>query len=118
MRAKIRVIKEALKQRNFKKFGEIIEEEAINMHAVMMTSKPALFYWLPKTMEIILAVQDWRDEGLPVYFTIDAGPNVHLICQGKDENRVSKKLKSLGIKKIIINKPTNGARIISKHLHD
>lgn len=118
MRAKIRVIKEALKQRNFKKFGEIIEEEAVNMHAVMMTSKPALFYWLPKTMEIILAVQDWRDTGLPVYFTIDAGPNVHLICQGKDENRVSKKLKSLGIKKIIINKPTNGARIISKHLYD
>jgi len=116
MKRKIKGIKNALRKKNFEKFGRIMEEEAINMHAVMMTSKPPLFYWLPKTIQIILAVQDWRDIGIPVYFTIDAGPNVHLICQERDENKVSQKLKGLGVKWVIINHPARGARIISEHL--
>jgi diphosphomevalonate decarboxylase len=117
MEAKIRVIKKALKNRNFKKFGEIIEEEAVNMHAVMMTSRPSLFYWLPKTLEIMLKVQEWRDTGLPVYFTLDAGPNVHLICLNKDKKKLILKLKNLNIKGIIVNQPAAGARIIKKHLN-
>lgn len=117
MEDKIKKLKTVLKKRVFKKFGEIIEEEAINMHAVMMTSQPGLFYWLPKTMEIILDCQTWRDKGIPVYFTIDAGPNVHLICREKDEGRVIERLRKIrGIKKIIVNKPARGARVIFKHL--
>jgi len=116
MKKKIRELKRALKRKDFEKFGEIVEEEAINMHAVMMTSKPPLFYWLPKTMEIILKVGDWREAGIPVYFTIDAGSNVHLICLKKDVKEVVKRLKKLKIKKIIVNKPAKGARIVSKHL--
>jgi len=116
MKKKIRELKRALKRKDFEKFGEIVEEEAINMHAVMMTSKPPLFYWLPKTMEIILKVGDWREAGIPVYFTIDAGPNVHLICLKKDVKEVVKRLKKLKIKKIIVNKPAKGARIVSEHL--
>lgn len=117
MERKIKTIKKALKEKDFKKFGEILEEEAVNMHAVMMTSKPPLFYFLPETMEIILAVQDWRDKGLPVYLTIDAGPNVHLICQGKDEEKVVKNLRKIkGVKRIIVNKPAKGAHLTGNHL--
>ncbi|MBP8591593.1 diphosphomevalonate decarboxylase, partial [Candidatus Shapirobacteria bacterium] len=117
MKKKIENLKKALKRKNFKEFGEILEEEAINMHAVMMTSRPPLFYWLPKTMAIILAVWDWREEGLPVYFTIDAGPNVHLVCQKRDEKKVEAKLRKIkGVKKIILNKPNRGAYLIKAHL--
>lgn len=117
MEEKVKNLKEALKERNFEKFGEILEEETINMHAVMMTSSPALFYWLPKTMEIILKCQEWRDGGIPVYFTIDAGPNVHLICQGENEEKIIERLRRIkGIKRIISNKPDRGARVIFKHL--
>ena len=114
---RIKKLKGALKKRNFKEFGEVVEQEAINMHSVMMTSKPALYYWLPKTMEIILATQSWREKGLVVYFTIDAGPNVHLICQNKDEQTIIKRLKKIrGIKRIISNQPSKGARLIKNHL--
>jgi diphosphomevalonate decarboxylase len=117
MEEKIEKIKKALKDRNFQQFGEILEGEAINMHVVMMTSYPPLFYWRPKTMEIILAVQDWREEGISVYLTIDAGPNVHLICQAADEKKVLKKLGVVrGIKKIIVNWPAEGTRLINNHL--
>jgi len=116
MKKKLQDLKRTLKIKDFEKFGEIVEAEAINMHAVMMTSQPPLFYWLPKTVEIILKVGDWREVGIPVYFTIDAGPNVHLICLKKDEKEIVKRLKKLKIKKIIVNQPTKGARIISKHL--
>lgn len=117
MKAKLKKMKEALDGKNFKEFGEILEAEALNMHAVMMTSSPSLFYWLPKTMEMILAIQDWREEGILAYFTVDAGPNVHLICQAADEKKVLKKLEAMkGIKNVIVNLPAEGARLINNHL--
>jgi diphosphomevalonate decarboxylase len=57
------------------------------MHAIAMTGRlpdadwlSGLYYWRPATMALIQAVQEWRQAGLAVCFTIDAGPNVHLIC--------------------------------------
>ena len=49
------------------------------MHAVMITSSPPLLYWLPATLAILQAVPNWRKSGLPVCYTIDAGPNVHVL---------------------------------------
>lgn len=113
----IPLIKQALAARNFPIFGEIVEKDCLYMHSVMMTSDPALFYWLPKTIEIIRNVYRWREEGIPVYFTIDAGPNVHLICESKDEGKVMKEVKKMtDLQDIIINKPAKGAHLISKHL--
>lgn len=113
MPKKIKEIKKALREKDFTKFGEILEEEAINMHTVMMTSKPTLYYWLPETLEIIISVIKWRDEGLESYFTIDAGPNVHVICQAKNAARIKRRLVNLnGVRWVVINKPSTGARLI------
>lgn len=112
MGRKIQEIKQAVEKKDFSKFGQIIEEEAINMHAVMMTSKPALYYWNPETLRVILKVIEWRDLGLEEYFTIDAGPNVHLVCQGKDAPRLKARLKEIkGVKGVIINYPAKGVHI-------
>ena len=117
MNSKIQEIKEIFKKKDFRKFGQILEKEAVNMHAVMMTSSPPLFYWSPETLKIILAVQNWREEGLLVYFTIDAGPNVHLICLGKEEKRMVEQLKKINKDfKLIINKPARGAHLLKAHL--
>lgn len=113
---RINKLKEALKTKDIKTFGNLAEEEAIELHAVMMTQKPPLFYWSSKTLEIIKYVHIWRKEGLPVYFTLDAGPNVHLICEEKQEKKVLQKIKNSGYKNMIINNPAAGAKIINKHL--
>jgi diphosphomevalonate decarboxylase len=113
MKKKVDEIKMAMKEKDFSKFGEILEEEAINMHLVMMTSKPALYYWTPETLKIMLKVIEWRNQGLESYFTIDAGPNVHIICREQNVNKVKAKLVRLaGVKQIIINHPAEGARIV------
>lgn len=117
LEVKVKKIKGLIKEKRFTEFGMAIEEEAINMHTIMMTSKPPIFYWLPKTLEIMREVWRWRKKGLEVYFTIDAGSTLHLICQGKDEKKVLTKLKKIkGIREIISNKPTRGAYLVANHL--
>lgn len=110
-------LKSAFAQKDFKKVGEIIEKDCINLHSVMMSTTPPLFYWSPKTLEIIKNVIDWRSQGIEAYFTIDAGPNVHLISEAKTEKALMDKLKEInGIQQIIINKPTIGAHLVNKDL--
>lgn len=110
-------IESAMKRKDFQIFGEVIEEDCLDMHHVMQTQVPPLMYWNDATKQIMNAVVEWRRGGLPVYFTIDAGPNVHLICEEKDEQKVSDAVKRLsGVEEIILNKPSKGAHIISEHL--
>jgi len=117
LRQKLKAIKKTMKNKNFEKFGEILEEETLNMHAVMMTSIPPLLYWQGKTIEIMQAIRNWRQEGLKSYFTIDAGPTVHIICLKKDVSSVKRKLAQIsGIKMLIVNQMAKGAHFLNKHL--
>lgn len=103
-------IEEALKTKNFRLFGEVIEEDCLDMHHVMQTQNPPLFYWNNATKIIMNSVYRWRKAAIPVYFTIDAGPNVHLICEGKDEKRVTDTIGNTY--QIIVNKPAKGAHVL------
>ncbi len=69
----------AILDRDFESLSDVIELDSNLMHAVMMTSTPPLIYWLPASIEIMRAVQSWRADGIPVCYTLDAGPNVHLL---------------------------------------
>lgn len=114
---KINKLKKFLKEKNFSKFGEIIEGEAMEMHAIILTSTPSLIYWLPQTLELMHYVRKWRRDGLEVYFTINTGHDVHLLCQKADKDTLFKLIKKLGfVKNVIVNKPSIGARLIDKHL--
>ncbi|GLR18925.1 diphosphomevalonate/mevalonate 3,5-bisphosphate decarboxylase family protein [Portibacter lacus] len=71
---------EALKQGNFERFGAIAEQEAMSLHALMMVSNPSYILMVPNTLAVIKKIRDFRKEsGLPVYFSLDAGPNIHLL---------------------------------------
>jgi diphosphomevalonate decarboxylase len=87
------------------------------MHAVMMTSTPSLLYWQPGTLEILHSVHRWRNDGLAVYFTIDAGPNVHLICEAKDAAAVAACLSSIPVvKQAITCRPGPAPQPLVEHL--
>ena len=117
IKEKISLIKKYLKEKNFKLFGELIEQEALELHAIMLTSTPSLIYLLPETLRVMRYVKKWREEGLEVYFTINTGQNIHLICQKQDANKVAKRASGLsGVTKTIINFPSEGARLMDKHL--
>lgn len=56
-------------------FGEIVETEALTLHALMMCSTPSFTLMTPNTLAMIEAIRDFRESSqIPVYFTLDAGP--------------------------------------------
>jgi diphosphomevalonate decarboxylase len=70
----------ALQKGDLEAFGIICEAEALTLHALMMSSHPAYLLMRPHSLDIIERVKAYRaDTGHPVYFTLDAGPNVHLL---------------------------------------
>lgn len=117
IKEKINLIKRYMKEKNFVAFGELIEGEALELHAIMLTSTPSLIYWLPGTLKVMHAVKRWRQKGLEVYFTVNTGQDIHLICQKKDVEKVVKKAQDLSdVQKTIVNYPSQGARLISSNL--
>ncbi len=114
---KIRLIKQCMKQKDFEKFGELIEAEALEMHAIMMTSSPSLLYITPESLRVIQMVKKWRQEGLQVYFTLNTGQDVHIICEQKNVAKIQKLLGNMeDVKQIIVNYPGRGARLSNDHL--
>jgi len=113
----LKAVREGILKRDFTAVGSVAEYNCLKMHALMITTRPSIIYWEPATMEIIHSVLRWRSEGLECYFTIDAGPNVKVMCLEKDVEEINNRLLELdGVKKTIICKPGDGARVIDRHL--
>lgn len=118
MQPRIKNTRQAILDKDFKTLGSLIEKDSTSMHSVMMTSIPPIYYWGPGTMRIMLDLIRWRvEEDLHAYFTIDAGPNVHVICQKKDAKEVERRLKeNKFVKWTIWNEPCEGVKQIDDHL--
>ena len=78
----------AIKEKDFELMGSTAESNALAMHECMRAATPPLNYFEPETEAIISKVQNLRREGLPLYLTIDAGPNVKLLFQEKDTHTI------------------------------
>ncbi len=103
----------ALRKTDFPKIGEIAEWNALAMHSCMIASRSPLIYWNPTTLEIITAVRKWREGGIKVYFTIDAGPNVALICRRDEIDRITEMAEGIdGVIDVIPSEPGAAAEII------
>lgn len=110
---RIDICKQAIIARDMSALSEIIEQDSNLLHAVTMTSTPAIYYWQPVTLEIMMSVQTWRKTGIPVAFTIDAGPNVHVICEAQQAEKVKNKLLAIsGVKDVIVAQPGGPARLV------
>ena len=111
---RLRLCREALLARNLPALGAVIEEDAIIMHAVMMSGRPPLYYWNPTTVAVIQATQEWRQAGIPVFFTVDAGPNVHLVCEAAHAPIVASLARRIpGVIDILTSGPGGPARLVA-----
>lgn len=80
---------DCLNDGNLTKFGEIVENEALTLHALMMCSTPSYMLMLPNTLKIIDLIKTYRAEkAVPLYYTLDAGPNVHLLYPEENASQV------------------------------
>ncbi|MBL7829033.1 MAG: diphosphomevalonate decarboxylase [Saprospiraceae bacterium] len=83
-RTRLGTLMGALRTGDLETFGKITEDEALTLHALMMCSNPSYTLMRPDTLSIIEKVRQYRaDTGNQVYFTLDAGPNVHLLYPGE-----------------------------------
>ncbi|HSJ59222.1 MAG TPA: diphosphomevalonate decarboxylase [Anaerolineae bacterium] len=107
----------AIEARDMATLGAAAEGDALAMHGVMLTSLPSLLYWLPGTVAVMNAVRAWRAEGIEVYFTLDAGPNVHCLCDEPAAIEVESRLRELpGVVEVFDSVPGGGARQADYHL--
>jgi diphosphomevalonate decarboxylase len=105
--------RQAILSCDFESFAGIIEHDSDLMHAVMMTSRPALFYWKPATLAVMEAVRELRKSGTPAAYTIDAGPNVHVICTQENSEKIAEYLKTIpGVLDVLTAKVGGPAKIM------
>jgi len=86
--ADLAALQEAVRRCDIELLGRHAEQNALGMHATMLESWPPLLYWLPESVAAIHRIHALRGEGVPVYFTMDAGPNVKLIFTREQETAV------------------------------
>jgi diphosphomevalonate decarboxylase len=88
-------VRKAIRDRDLATLGPLIEAEAIDLHLITMSSHPPIFYWSPGTLAVLRAVRELRQEGLAAWATMDAGANVHVICDADSEDDVAERLEDL-----------------------
>ncbi|MGA7192535.1 MAG: diphosphomevalonate decarboxylase [Anaerolineales bacterium] len=112
---RIEICQRAILERDFDSFASIVELDSDMMHAVMMTSQPALHYWLPASMAVMQAVREWREAGTSACYTVDAGANVHVLCPEKEADEVSMRLRKIpGVKDVLTTRVGGPARIVEE----
>jgi len=94
------LLKQALNTKNFPLLGGTAESDALSMHATMLSAWPPICYSLPETVSAMQKIWNARAEGLPLYFTQDAGPNLKLIFLEQDKAHVSTLFPTVEIIKI------------------
>lgn len=103
----------AILHKDFAALAEIVEQDCHLMHAVMMTSRPALHYWLPTSLAIMEVVRTLRSKGTQVCYTLDAGPNVHVITTAGEIDVVARVLEAIpGVLRILRAKAGGAARLL------
>lgn len=114
---KIDSLKKAISNKDFEQFGTIVEQEALDLHTIMLTSTPQLDYLYPETRAVMEYVVSIRSGGTPAYFTVNTGHNVHVITTIEMMSKVKNKLIAEFPSCVIIeNKPTSGAHTINSDL--
>ncbi len=113
--ARLAEVRRAIEGREFARLWPVVEEEAIELHLIAMSSRPPIFYWQPGTLAVLERTRRLRGEGLEVCFTMDAGANVHLICAPAAEEAVAAAVAELGCG-VIRDGVGDGPRRLDEHL--
>lgn len=113
---RLNVCRQAILNRDFEAFAEVVELDSNLMHAVIFTSKPPTFYWMPATLDVMHNVMDMRQRGIPVCYTIDAGPNIHVICLKESSTTVAQEITQIPDVNQVIVSPPGGPASLSMHV--
>ncbi|MEU3664598.1 diphosphomevalonate decarboxylase [Streptomyces sp. NPDC032940] len=105
----------ALGRGDLEAVGEIAERNALGMHATMLAARPAVRYLSPATVTVLDRVVRLRRDGVPAYATMDAGPNVKVLCRRADAARVADAVReAVPDGTVLVAGPGPGARLLNE----
>lgn len=93
----VSIIQQAIEQQDFSLLGATAEHNALSMHATMIATWPPILYWQPESIEAMQTVWRLRQQGIEVYFTMDAGPNLKLMFLEDNKKAVETAFKDIQI---------------------
>lgn len=109
--------RQAIQRRDLEQLGTIAEHNCLKMHAVMLSSRPALFYLNGASIELMRMTETWRRQGILCYFTIDAGCQLKFLCEQSALPTLREQLKATGYARTLYEcSPGRGARTTILHL--
>ena len=115
--ARLEAVRRAIAVRDLGALGPVLEEEAIELHLIAMSSRPPIFYWKPGTLRVLEALRRGRESGLSAWATMDAGANVHVICAPAAEMDVVRLLKEVPeVSAVVLDGVGPGPREEAEHL--
>jgi diphosphomevalonate decarboxylase len=104
----------AVRARDLEALGHLAEHNALKMHAVGLGARPPLLYWRPATLACVERVWALRAEGTAAFVTIDAGPQVKVLCLPEAAERVAGALRAVaGVERVLVCGPGGGAEVIA-----
>jgi diphosphomevalonate decarboxylase len=110
---RLKLCRDAILSRDMEALAAVIELDSDIMHAVMMSSTPPLHYWQPASLGVMQEVRQWRAAGIPAAYTVDAGPNVHVICPAEHAGLVEQRLRRLpGVGDVLTASAGGPARLL------
>lgn len=111
--ADLEAIRRGIRERDLALVGRTAEHNCLAMHAVALAARPALLYWAPATIAVMRRVHALRTEGLDAYFTIDAGPQVKVLCPGTQREAVAAALREVdGVVDVLLARPGAGVQLL------
>ncbi|MGQ7660915.1 diphosphomevalonate decarboxylase [Streptococcus suis] len=112
----LQAIKQAIADRDFEQVGQITEHNGMKMHATTLSANPPFTYWSADSVLAQEAVRQVREEsGLSAYMTMDAGPNVKVLCRASQMAELVDALSQyLPKEKIITSLPGPAAYVLTE----
>jgi diphosphomevalonate decarboxylase len=80
--------RQAVLDRDLERLGQVTERSTLKMHATMIATVPSVRYWKPSTVAAMDAIEELRRSGVGAWYTLDAGPNLKVICAPADAPKV------------------------------
>ncbi len=103
----------AISDKEFARLATVAEHNCLKMHSVMWASRPPMVYWNATTLECMDAVRQLQADGVPVFFTIDAGPQLKAVCEPTAVDIVRERLAAApGVEAVMVTGLGAGARLI------
>ena len=111
--ADLAAVRHGILDRDLAVTGQAAERNCLKMHAASMAASPPLLYWKPATLAVIHRVLQLREEGTEAYFTIDAGPQVKVICAWPVRDTVAAAIREVaGVQRVLLSEPGDAAELV------